>query len=226
MGKNKNQANLAVNKVENPINNSINVAKIPSNSVQTLKRQSNPSKISATAKKLKLSESDCEIVTMADSNCSNQTGSAPITIEVLVNLLGENARTITTALQQRFDILHESMQKQNERIGKLESELETMKAENELLWCQLSKSNLVFGGVPDSDKETNKDLYAKVTNVIKSTTGKTIDFDTAYRVGKNNINSSRPIKVRFLAIRDRNEVYECRFKTSQPIYINEDLPFI
>lgn len=100
-----------------------------------------------------------------------------------------------------------------------------MTTENELLWCQLSKINLVFGGIPDSDKETNNDLCAKISNVIKYVTGSDIQFDTAYRVGKPTHTGQRPVKVRFLSMYDRNLIYESRFKASRPTFINEDLPF-
>jgi len=52
-----------------------------------------------------------------------------------------------------------------------------------------------------------------------------ISFDTAYRLGKFKSNFRRPIRVRFLAMCQRNLIYANKNKLLPPFYINEDLPF-
>ncbi|OXA54130.1 hypothetical protein Fcan01_10251 [Folsomia candida] len=159
-------------------------------------------------------------------NSSENSNNSPITIGILTQLLNDNTKILTS----RFDNLDTSVALHKEKLDELESEVKNLKikvsettGENERLWCELSKINLIFSGIPERINESQKDLFDQVANVIKAT-GHTYNFDTAYRIGKPSKNSTRPIKVRFLSLFERNEVYGNRFKVNKPTFINEDLP--
>jgi hypothetical protein len=178
-----------------------------------------------TAKKLKLASiSDCDITNSAinmDQNSLNQIS------QLLDSKLSENAKT----LHARFDNLDKSISLQNVKIGELETEVDTLKTtvtkmtqENELLWRELCKVNLVFCGIPERQNETNDELFDKVAKVIHVAVGRNINFDTAHRIGKSINHFARPIKVRFISLFERNEIYASRFNVKRPTFINEDLP--
>lgn len=96
--------------------------------------------------------------------------------------------------------------------------------ENERLWYELSKINLIFSGISERSNETQNDLFAQVSNVIQESAGVKYNLDTAYRIGKPSSKFARPIKVSFLSLFERNEVYAGKFKVNKPTFINEDLP--
>ncbi|OXA64555.1 hypothetical protein Fcan01_02740 [Folsomia candida] len=203
----------------------------------TIKKQT---KTRATsAKKIKLGEiTNCgyniDIMSQTQNNQpggSGNRGNTPITFNILSSLLKESTATLAQQLNQRFDSLDRSITNQNIKINELENEVQIMKSsfskvsnENEALWRELNKINLVFSGIPEGENETQQDLFFKISKIIQQTTGKNISFDTGYRVGKPLSRSSRPVKIRFRSIAERNEVYSNKLKVLKPIYINEDLP--
>jgi len=79
--------------------------------------------------------------------------------------------------------------------------------------------------MPDSADESDDHLYSSVKLFISELTEDEISFDTAYRLGKFKPNHRRPVRVRFLAMCQRNLIYSNRNKLTPPFYINEDLPF-
>jgi archaellum component FlaC len=175
------------------------------------------------SKKLKLSNNSNFDVT----NNMDSANPGSLTLNQIAQLLD----TKLNPLHTRFDNLDKSLELQNERIKELESEVQTLKStvqkvsnENELLWRELYKVNLVFCGVPERPNESSEELSNKVSKVIHDTVGKNFHFDTAHRIGKSVNQYPRPIKVRFMSIFERNEVYTKRFNVSRPTFINEDLP--
>lgn len=129
MGKKKKSVTLAVNKIAKS-KNKAPVVQTPTNTVKTpvagFKRQRKSQKITATAKKLKFTDPDCEITSdtniMANCNASISAAvSETITIAVLANLLSENAKSITGTIEQRLNLFAENIQNQNEKIEPIRS---------------------------------------------------------------------------------------------------------
>lgn len=189
---------------------------------------------SKTVKKRKISpnqntvvDSDSENEIMELNSVSSIPENAPLTVAVLSKLLLENSIKVTEKIDQRFDSLDKSLVAQSSKLSELEEELQTVKeslhkvsSENQQLWKELSKLNLIFSGLKDVEFEQPDELYSKVSHVIRTD----FSFDTAHRVGRRNGNLPRPIKVRFLSVLQRNNVLTNRFNVRHPIYINEDLP--
>jgi hypothetical protein len=73
--------------------------------------------------------------------------------------------------------------------------------------------------------DQNLSATSRVKTFIFEITGEDISFDTAYRFGPDKIHYRRPIKVKFLSMIQRNQVYSNRNKTTPPFYINEALPY-
>ncbi|OXA50401.1 hypothetical protein Fcan01_15225 [Folsomia candida] len=109
-------------------------------------------------------------------------------------------------------------------VLKLNNTVVRVTNENEQLWREVNKLNLVISGVPDSEYESREDLGVKIDTIIVKIVGESRKFDTITRVGKFLKNSARLIKVRFLSISDRDEVYDNRYNAERPTYINEDIP--
>jgi len=110
-------------------------------------------------------------------------------------------------------------------IVKLETSVDQLSKENEAIQTELRKLNLIFAGVSDDQNETEDELFRKIRAVISKTTELDIPFDTFYRLGNFNPSKDRPIKIRFISLRQRNIIYDNRSKLSSPHFINEDLPY-
>ena len=166
----------------------------------------------------------------------------PITIATLKLLLAENAETVTKSVNvtvhQKFEQqnlkleqLSNLIQSQNEIIHTLESECRSLQisqqqlaSENEYLWKEVLRPNLVFAGIQDDETEDREQTRQKIARVLKSSPGLDFPFDIAYRVGNYVYGKCRPIKVKFLSIDKRDTVWANRHQLRPPIYVNEDLP--
>jgi hypothetical protein len=97
------------------------------------------------------------------------------------------------------------------------------RCDQETLYADVNKLNLIVSGILESPHETNTFIAHEVQRLIKDTTGKNITIDVAHSIGKSQPYRIRQIKVRFLSILERNCVYAHRNNLSHPQYINEDL---
>lgn len=145
-------------------------------------------------------------------------------------LLADNTLVVTTKMDQCFDKLSERLVAQDTKIQNLQSEVDSLKntveivsSENNLLWVEVNKLNLVFQGITDNENESDEELNITISNLLRELTGENCPFDTAKRQGKFNA-TNRIVKVRFLSIQQRDEVFSKRFITKYPVFINEDLP--
>lgn len=153
-----------------------------------------------------------------------------LSVSLIRSLFQNNAREISEKIDNRFDALVSSLSAQDVKIKSLESEVISLKdtvlkvsAENESLWCEINKLNLVFKGISDVDNETSDQLLKTVSDLLKLM-GLSFGFDTAVRIGKFSPSFPRLVKVRFLCVSDREAVYSSRFSAPKPIYINADFP--
>lgn len=96
--------------------------------------------------------------------------------------------------------------------------------ESEIVQIEIRKMNLMMSGVTDDGNESEEDLRIKATLIVKTLTGKPIQFDICHRVGKHRPSLTRNIRIRFNKMSDRDLVWSNRMKSKPPIYINEDLP--
>jgi len=110
-------------------------------------------------------------------------------------------------------------------ISKLENSVDKINDESKMIQIELKKVNLIIVGVFDVQNEPEQQLYSKIKSVIAETTDLDVPIDTYYRLGNFNIVKPRPIKVRFISVRQRNLVYNNRSELSPPIHISEDLPY-
>jgi regulator of replication initiation timing len=196
--------------------------------LNSLKRKRKPVIKPAVVKKLKLSKmvnnSQPQIdVTEMEESSENE----PLTVGLLTKLLSANTKVIT----DKFDKLEQSFTHHQEKIDELETEVDVLKktvskmtSENEQLWKEITKLNLVFSGVHENVNESMNDLYSIVSRIMREVMGEKCEFDTAHRVGKVMQNVTRPIKVRFFSMSQRNAIWMSRFNAKRPIFINEDLP--
>ncbi|OXA59538.1 hypothetical protein Fcan01_05926 [Folsomia candida] len=166
------------------------------------KRITKPRKVSAP-KKLKLCTIPDQAFDMGlniDPNSSENSDNSPITIGILTQLLNDNTKILTS----RFDNLDTSVALRKEKLDELESEVKSLKikvseitGENERLWCELSKINLIFSGIPERINESQKDLFDQVANVIKATGHTNEVYGNRFKVNKPTfINEDLPASLR------------------------------
>ncbi|OXA38453.1 hypothetical protein Fcan01_26847 [Folsomia candida] len=158
-----------------------------------------------------------------------------LSVEVIKKLLKENATEINTEintnLNNKFSKLNELIIAHEKNVVKLQSEVSYLRntvdkisSENDYLWSEINKLNLVINGVSESENETNDQLRDKISELLKQLMGKDCNFDTVHRLGKIINGKQRMVKIRFFSLYLRDEVFKNRFNNKHPIYINEDLP--
>jgi hypothetical protein len=108
-------------------------------------------------------------------------------------------------------------------VASLTSIHSARRSESEYLYSEVNKLNLLIAGIIESPQESSSSLAQEVQRLILDITGKKITVDVAHRIGRNQPDRVRTIKVRFLSVLERNCVYFHRKNLSHPYYINEDL---
>lgn len=166
----------------------------------------------------------------------------PLTAELLRTLLKqqqtENKADISAAtksLSDEFKVssneIKSALASHNNRIKTLEvnssllqQNVIALKEENELLWKQVTKNNLIISGITDLPNESTNSLSKLVVGIIKKHTNLDVEIESIYRLGKFLSGKQRSIKVTFARLTDRNSVWKAKGQFRPPIYINEDLP--
>jgi len=107
----------------------------------------------------------------------------------------------------------------------LQNKVKTLRIQNERLDAQLRKQNVIVFGLTEVEKQTNLELVMQVDNFFESKLRlPNIEIDTVHRLGKSAPNLTRPVKVRFVKLRDKERVIANRKSLAPPHYINDDLP--
>jgi len=92
--------------------------------------------------------------------------------------------------------------------------------------CELNKNNLMLFGLPEDASESVENC---VYQLFRTKLSLQPEIDIAYRIGSANENNCadkpRPVKIKFVRVRDRNEVWNARVNLEKPFYINQDLHF-
>jgi hypothetical protein len=150
---------------------------------------------------------------------------------VTVAIMKELLANANQELGQKIDSIKASVQIQSEKLETLECEFDAMKKsfteitrENELLWREVLRNNLVITGLKENRGESRECLYQEIGKLLYEMAGDDGNFDSAFRMGAFSEGRSRPIKVKFTSTSQRDWIWENRFKAPHLIYINEDLP--
>lgn len=158
--------------------------------------------------------------------------SAVVTVDVLKSLLSETVASVNKNIDEKFLNMNEVLLNQNKKIIALESEVQQLKSsvvqvstENEYLWKEVLRPNLILAGIQDSENE-NKQMLSQQVSKLLIFNGSQIKFDSVFRIGNYSTGRNRPIKIKFNNTSDREFVFENRAKFKAPIFINEDLPRI
>jgi len=136
-------------------------------------------------------------------------------------------------IHERFDNIEATLSVQQSKIVSLENKIETLekdvcelKSENETLHKIVKKKNLIISGISENVSESDLDLYNKTTDLLKNQLKcDASEIDVCHRIGKPTVGKNRPVRVTFISMRDRENVWQKKLTTNHPVYINEDLPF-
>lgn len=94
---------------------------------------------------------------------------------------------------------------------------------NDLIYADINRINLIFSGLADSASEMQETLTCDLERILSDIVSSNIRIDCAYRLGKYQNNRSRPIKIRFRTMSDRNLLWNNKKNLQKPFYLNEDL---
>lgn len=91
---------------------------------------------------------------------------------------------------------------------------------------RMRRNNLIFKGLPELENETWNDAKVIITGFAQEMLGISLgEIERAHRLGQKRSGTKRPIIVKFLSFRDREEVLRNAFKlknVTPPIRISED----
>lgn len=91
---------------------------------------------------------------------------------------------------------------------------------------RMRRNNLIFKGLPELENETWNDAKVIITGFAQEMLGIRLgEIERAHRLGQKRSGTNRPIIVKFLSFRDREEVLRNAFKlknVTPPIRISED----
>ena len=157
----------------------------------------------------------------------------PTTLDLMKFLKTMDSKYDNT--NQKVESVLNSVKSLEERISKVEETVQTShkqylngySKEFEQIQIDLRKLNLIFVGITEVPNETESDLLNYISEFCKDELNHNgVQLDTAHRLGNNRF-GPRSIKVKFLSLRQRNEIFTSRdtLRTKKiPVYINEDLP--
>lgn len=141
-------------------------------------------------------------------------------IQTQLNNITTTANAHTTEISE----LKTQLKEKDYAVDKISCRIDQMQVQTDHMEYEIRKINLNIVGVVEEADETAESLKTHLESWLSSLTRKTISIDTAVRIGLKKRNKPRTIRIKFTNINDRSAVYNARFDTVHPIYINEDLP--
>ena len=140
-------------------------------------------------------------------------------MELMFSVINNKLDKITATIEKNC-IEIEQLSNENKRLNLLVRDLQKT---NDQLSVELKKNQLLVFGVPESTNSAND--INKVTDLFNKQMGlKGIDIDIVFRIGVLN-GKPRPLKVKFVRMRDRDTVWMAKSKLTYPLSIKEDLPY-
>ena len=197
------------------------------------------SKLTIKYSSLKMSSDNLSVLKLLETIIANQAA-ADERLKELISELAENVARFKADINEKIkklEVLVNKLdaEKVTSTINSFDSKiafalneirsLKSLKSDHEMFQRDTNKINLLLSGIDEPADEVNEDLVREIESTLLKTTGIRMDIDTAYRIGKVNTKFPRPVKVRFNKISERNAVWNSRFNSKPPIYINEDLPY-
>ena len=187
--------------------------KMPSQKVQKENKRSN---------KVVESESDSEIH-YTKKHCQDNSSSCQDGIGEILKKLNK-----LDTLEAKMNTISADIQSNNRYVCKLMTEnkllcekVKSLEKSNQFLHCELNKHNILIHGVPESNavaaETTASEFFKREFNLSP-------EIDIAYRIGAKQTDKIRPIKIKFVKLKERNLVWKVRQNLKKPYYMTEDLP--
>ena len=108
------------------------------------------------------------------------------------------------------------------KLGELAKQAEQNSVHSDRLEGQSRRKNLIFHGIPETNKETWEQSEDKIKQIINEKLKiESVSFERVHRL--NTKNKPRPIIAKFSSFKQRSEVFQSRKNLQNTnIYINED----
>jgi len=108
-------------------------------------------------------------------------------------------------------------------VKELRVEVETVKEENAKLRRAVTSHNLIMSGVEESGDISREADIHKVLKIIKEKLNLEPMIDYADRIGQKRDNKPRLLKIKFVTVRERDQVWQNKKKLGHPYYLSFDL---
>ena len=136
----------------------------------------------------------------------------PVIVDVskdLQNKLNLWHKKFVEDIWSEMDVLRNNLKEKNDKIVKLENEIESLKTEQDRLEQYTRRNSLRISGLPESDHEDVCEKVLSLCNGKLRTPVKAIDIDRVHRVGRPGT-GTRQILVKFATYGTRASVFKAK----------------
>lgn len=145
----------------------------------------------------------------------------PDTIQLAVNTLKEGVEKNTVDVAT----LKNDVETIYSLVDNTQLQIDDIRSDNVRIELETKSINLILSGVPDQIDEEADVLETKIIDEVKKMNpDHELKYDTVRRLGKYRDGVTRPIRIRFETMRERNAILQMKTLAKHPIYINRDLP--
>jgi septation ring formation regulator EzrA len=146
-----------------------------------------------------------------------------VTLQSSTNSIDEKLEKIKAEMDGKIETHDTEISQLRHDVTTLSETVHKIISENDNVYFELNKLNLIISGLPDSVSETPDQLAQTVKPLLNRFTSKPINIDCAFRLGKFSTKYPRRVKIRLSSLSERNMIWSHREKAPPLLYINEDL---
>lgn len=148
----------------------------------------------------------------------SQIKSTPIDLETMKSLLAP--------IKKQLSDLKDSMEKAVKSMGKMQTEIRSVKNDLEGMRRQLLAKTVVIYGLEEKPNESFKDIEQKIAELAAVMEMPNLDYDIARRMGKPLKGKYRPVELTLLRQRDKFAILTAKSKLggndeTKMVYINQ-----
>jgi hypothetical protein len=123
---------------------------------------------------------------------------------LMKSLLQESEDRMSYLISSKLKQLEELVTK----IGRVECSVNNLQREVERLQQEIKRNNIIVYGIPEPNSETPTDIIRAIEGLSNSLKIAKIDFDDAFRLGKHVSGKTRPLLIKLLRYREKQNIFK------------------
>lgn len=137
--------------------------------------------------------------------------------------INSNLLKLQTDINRRIQSHDVGLNNLNGEIECLNAKVTSLFSDNDKMYSEINKLNLILSGLPDRVSESAEQLTIEINRLFSDMVGQKIAIDCAFRLGQYTDRHPRRIKIRMHSLSDRNLVWNHRTNAAKPLYVNDDI---